>query len=63
MENKFKRGDIVYAKSSPKLKLVVRHFASRIYYCQILNIKDAKDLVFYERELEKLQADNKSKCI
>jgi len=52
MENKFQVGERVYAKATPSLKLVIRRYALRIYYCQIQNVKESKDLVFYERELD-----------
>ncbi len=52
-ENKYKSGDVVYAKVDPKLKLVVRRYVKRIYYCKIKDKPEAKELVFFERELEK----------
>jgi hypothetical protein len=51
MENNFKEGEIVYAKIAPKLKLVVRRYVKRIYYCKVQNDPNRKDLVYFEREL------------
>lgn len=51
MENKFKTGEIVYAKSDPGVKLVVKRHIDRIYYCQIHNDPQQKERVYFEREL------------
>ena len=50
-ENKYVAGDVVYAKEDPEVKLVVRRYISRIYYCQFPNEPERKELVFFEREL------------
>jgi hypothetical protein len=51
MENKFKEGEEVFAKSDPELKLLVRRYVDRIYYCEIKGNTDRNDLVYFEREL------------
>ena len=51
MENKFKEGEIVRAKVNPNLKLVVRRYVDRIYYCKIQEDPTQKELVYFEREL------------
>jgi hypothetical protein len=51
MENKFLEGSVVFAKAHPSLRLVVRRFAKRIYYCTNPAQPQAKELVYYEREL------------
>lgn len=51
MENKYPEGSIVYAKVNPGLKLAVRRYASRIYYCTNLAQPQGKELVYFEREL------------
>ncbi|PVY38094.1 hypothetical protein [Pontibacter virosus] len=51
MENKYPEGSIVYAKVNPGLKLAVRRYAKRIYYCTNLEHPLEKELVYYEREL------------
>lgn len=50
-ESKFVAGDIVYAKVDPTLKLIVRRYVDRIYYCKIMEQPDKKELVYFEREL------------
>ena len=51
MENKYKEGDIVSAKTNPGLKLVIRRYIKRIYYCKIQKAPNQKELVYFEREL------------
>ncbi|MEQ8477537.1 hypothetical protein [Fulvivirga sp.] len=50
-ENRYVAGDIVYAKVNPSLKLIVRRYIDRIYYCKIMEQPDKKELVYFEREL------------
>jgi hypothetical protein len=52
MENTFKEGDVVCAKENPTLKLVIRRYVDRIYYCKVQADPAAKELVYFERELE-----------
>jgi hypothetical protein len=56
-ENKFKEGDIVYAIIAPTIKLVIRRYAARIYYCKIANGNASQEIVYFEREL--IQAEHK----
>lgn len=51
MKNKFKEGEVVRAKVNPTLKLVVRRYVDRIYYCTIQQNPTQKELVYFEREL------------
>ncbi len=51
MENKYKEGDVVYSKIDPTLKLVIRRYVKRIYYCKIQEDAGRKELVYFEREL------------
>ena len=51
MENKYKEGELVYAKVNPELKLVIRRYVDRIYYCKIQNEPGRKELVYFEREI------------
>jgi hypothetical protein len=51
MKNIFPEGSVVYAKEDPTLKLRVRRYVSRIYYCTIEESPSQKELVYYEREL------------
>ncbi len=50
-ENKFKPGDTVYAKANPGVKLIVRLYNRRIYYCKLAEDPEKKEVVFFEREL------------
>ncbi|MEQ9440096.1 MAG: hypothetical protein RIG62_13665 [Cyclobacteriaceae bacterium] len=51
MDNIFSEGSVVYAKVDPTLKLVVRRYVKRIYYCTIQKDPARKELVYFEREL------------
>ena len=59
MENKYKEGQVVYAKVAPSLKLVIRRYVDRIYYCKIQDDSDRKELVYFERELMDGNTENK----
>jgi hypothetical protein len=52
MENKFKEGSSVCARANPDLKLVIRRYVDRIYYCKVDEDPLHKELVYFERELE-----------
>lgn len=49
--NKFKEGEEVTAKVDPTKVLVVRRYLQRIYYCRVKGDPNAKELVYFEREL------------
>ena len=51
MENKYKEGEIVYARVNPGLKLIIRRYVDKIYYCKIQDEPDRKELVYFEREI------------
>ncbi len=51
LENIFPIGSEVFAKVNPDLKLTIRKYLKRIYYCTISNDPSRKELVYYEREL------------
>jgi len=50
-ENKYVSGDIVYAKVNQKVKLVVRRYVDRIYFCRLHDEPERKELALFEREL------------
>ena len=52
MENKYKEGDVVYAKIDPTLKLVIRRYVNKIYYCTVQEDLTRKEFVYFERELK-----------
>lgn len=49
--NRFEAGNLVYAKENPKLALIVRRYVDRIYYCNVRDNSDHKELVYFDREL------------
>ena len=51
MNNKFKEGEVVFAKINPELKLVVRRYIDQIYYCKVQGDPGQKEHVYFEREL------------
>lgn len=50
-ENKYVAGDIVYEKVKPEVKLVVRRYIDRIYFCRLQDEPERKELALFEREL------------
>ena len=52
MEALFKPGDIVCAKVNPNKPLKIKYFVRRIYYCDILDLPNEKEEVYFEREIE-----------
>lgn len=51
MDNIFKEGSVITAKSNPNRKLVIGRYIKRIYYCKPIDDPDGKALVYFEREL------------
>lgn len=41
----------MFAKVNPSLRLAVRRYAKRIYYCTNVAHPQEKELVYFEREL------------
>ncbi|MGC1241341.1 MAG: hypothetical protein WA874_07125, partial [Chryseosolibacter sp.] len=50
-DNKYPEGSIVFAKVAPDLKLLIRKYYQRIYYCAPADDKNGKERVYFEREL------------
>jgi hypothetical protein len=50
-DNIYKEGTIIYARENPKLKLIIKKYYQRIYYCARVEKPEAKQLCYYEREL------------
>lgn len=50
-ENRYIAGDTVCSKINPEVKLVVRRYVQKIYYCQFPNEPERKELVFFDRDL------------
>jgi hypothetical protein len=51
MENKYKEGEVVYAKTKPTIRLVIRRYIDRIYYCTVEGNPKLREEVYFEREL------------
>ncbi len=51
MNYKFKEGETVFAIVKPEEKLIIRRYVDRIYYCQLKEHPEQKELVYFEREL------------
>lgn len=51
MENKYKEGSVVCARVDPTLKLIIRRYIDRIYYCRVQSEPERKELVYFEREI------------
>ena len=51
VQNKYNPGDVVYAKANPDVKLVIRRYVDRVYYCKVDTNPSGKEQVYFEREL------------
>lgn len=51
LDNKYKEGEIVYARECPTIALIIRRYINRLYYCRIVDDPEGNELVYYEREL------------
>jgi hypothetical protein len=50
-DNKYPLGTVIYAKAFPAQKLIIAAYKQRIYYCALADLPEAKQLVYFEREL------------
>lgn len=51
MEKAYKEGEVVYERIRPDQKLIIKRYASNLYYCQAEERTHQKELVYQEREL------------
>jgi len=51
MKNKYKEGQTVFAIADPDVELIVRRYVDGIYYCKLKADINARELVYFEREL------------
>lgn len=51
MDNIYKEGTYITAKSNPDRKLIIGRYIKRIYYCQPVDDRHGKALAYFEREL------------
>ena len=50
-DNIFQVGTFIVAKEAPAVKLEIKKYFQRIYYCAIVGNESAKQKVYFEREL------------
>lgn len=50
-DNIYKEGTVITAKVDPGLKLIIKKYYQRIYYCAVVSDPERKHLVYFEREL------------
>ncbi|MEQ9405599.1 MAG: hypothetical protein RIM99_18565 [Cyclobacteriaceae bacterium] len=50
-KNIYKKGDTVHLVSNPSVKLEVRRYADKIYYCRDPKDFSQKEYTLYEREI------------
>ncbi|WP_339875988.1 hypothetical protein [uncultured Algoriphagus sp.] len=50
-DNKFNVGDLVYTKQNSDVKMIVRKYYAKIYYCTFADEPMKKELALFEREL------------
>jgi hypothetical protein len=51
MDNIYKEGTFITAKSNSECKLVIHRYIGRIYYCKAVDDPTGKLLAYFEREL------------
>jgi hypothetical protein len=51
VDNTYKVGTVIYAKSNPVLKLIIERYYQRIYYCSVAEEPTRKYFAYFEREL------------
>jgi hypothetical protein len=50
-ETYFKIGEHVTTKVAPKVKMIVRKYFAKIYYCTFADDLEKKELALFEREI------------
>ncbi|MEQ1586989.1 MAG: hypothetical protein ABL895_13965 [Cyclobacteriaceae bacterium] len=50
-DNIYQEGAVIMARAHPDVKLVIRKYNQRIYYCDQVDKPEQKQLVYFEREL------------
>jgi uncharacterized protein YodC (DUF2158 family) len=52
MENRFKKGDVVYERTRPTQKIIITRVVAGLYYGKAQERIGQKELVFFERDLK-----------
>jgi hypothetical protein len=50
-DNIYPEGTPITAKVDPSLKLIITKYYQRIYYCNVVDQPEKKQLAYFEREL------------
>jgi hypothetical protein len=50
-DNRYAIGSTITAKEAPLVKLEIKNYLQRIYYCSIVGNETAKHKAYFEREL------------
>lgn len=50
-DNKYNVGDLVYTKKNSDVKMIVRKYYAKIYYCTFADLPMKTELALFEREL------------
>jgi hypothetical protein len=58
--NNFKKGEVVFERIRPNIKMVIITYANNLYYCKLAEFPHRKELVFFERELTSLRFESNS---
>jgi hypothetical protein len=51
IDNIYQDGTIITAIANPGLKLVIKRYYQRIYYCAVVDEPNRKHFAYFEREL------------
>jgi hypothetical protein len=51
MKSKYQPGDVVYERIYPTKKMVIASYSDGLYYCKLVDSRDRKLLVYFERDL------------
>jgi hypothetical protein len=57
MDKRYQEGDVVYALEAPDVKLKIRRYVDRIYYCTLVDEPLKKEKVYFDRELMERKMD------
>jgi hypothetical protein len=50
-DNIYQVGTLIFARESPTVRLEIKKYRQRIYYCAIVGDESAKQKAYFEREL------------
>lgn len=50
-DNVYRTGTTIYARVNPDIRLFIREYKARIYYCNVVGAEGGAVLTYFEREL------------